>query len=318
MAKFHINQKDGNVGVCRAEKGGCPFGGDEVHFTSMVAAAEAFEKSMEAEIAKTLKKAPTVAAPVAPKSDAPELVVPAGYKVDEASLGTSEKFEVGKYDEAKQETYYALRSTSPAVTHREATNLLYNLEKAESESSIGYKYFASTISGNEYDKANEYIDTAAVTSKSYYSPRKTLDSLNKGLWDDTKRLVLQSRPYGFPEDEMSRHNMDEAEGQQLKALSVFTGKDPKEIRTDFIKSVPVERHGLDKLSDAELASETKYLNGLQRLSSSRKLQKERYNRETAIRRLAKEKDGWSKASEVRKGTNLSDNEITSLLGKGRD
>ena len=44
MAKFHINPQTGDAGPCNAAKGGCPFGGDEIHFTSLTAAREASEK----------------------------------------------------------------------------------------------------------------------------------------------------------------------------------------------------------------------------------------------------------------------------------
>jgi len=47
MARFHIN-KQGNAGLCKATKGGCPFGGDDAHFPSLESAREAFEHSMEA------------------------------------------------------------------------------------------------------------------------------------------------------------------------------------------------------------------------------------------------------------------------------
>jgi len=46
--KYHIIPKSGNVRVCQATKGKCPFGGAEEHYSSRVAAQNAFEKSMEA------------------------------------------------------------------------------------------------------------------------------------------------------------------------------------------------------------------------------------------------------------------------------
>lgn len=42
--RYHINKK-GEAGKCEAEKGKCPFGGDENHFTSLAAARTAFEAS---------------------------------------------------------------------------------------------------------------------------------------------------------------------------------------------------------------------------------------------------------------------------------
>lgn len=42
MSTFHVNKK-GEPGPCGAEKGGCPFGGSEKHFTSPEAARAAYE-----------------------------------------------------------------------------------------------------------------------------------------------------------------------------------------------------------------------------------------------------------------------------------
>ena len=45
MAKFHING-NGEAGQCRAQAGGCPFGGEAEHFTTAEAARESFEARM--------------------------------------------------------------------------------------------------------------------------------------------------------------------------------------------------------------------------------------------------------------------------------
>ena len=44
MAKFHVNPKSLEVGKCRAQKDGCPFGGAEEHFSNAKAAG-AFAES---------------------------------------------------------------------------------------------------------------------------------------------------------------------------------------------------------------------------------------------------------------------------------
>ncbi len=46
MSKFHINPKSGEPGACKANNGGCPFGGDEAHYESTDDARKAFEFSM--------------------------------------------------------------------------------------------------------------------------------------------------------------------------------------------------------------------------------------------------------------------------------
>lgn len=46
MAKYHVNRA-GEAGPCKATKGGCPFGGEDEHYSSPEAARAAFEESME-------------------------------------------------------------------------------------------------------------------------------------------------------------------------------------------------------------------------------------------------------------------------------
>lgn len=47
MKKYHINAK-GEAGACSAKKGGCPFGGEDEHFTTPEAARASYEKKQEA------------------------------------------------------------------------------------------------------------------------------------------------------------------------------------------------------------------------------------------------------------------------------
>lgn len=58
MAKYHVNDK-GESGQCRAEKGGCPFGGEAQHYSSPEVARQAYELSMAGEQIATVKKAPS-------------------------------------------------------------------------------------------------------------------------------------------------------------------------------------------------------------------------------------------------------------------
>jgi hypothetical protein len=48
MSKYHVNPATGNPGACTAVRGGCPFGDDDAHFTSLVAARSAYELSQAA------------------------------------------------------------------------------------------------------------------------------------------------------------------------------------------------------------------------------------------------------------------------------
>lgn len=46
MAKHHVNGNTGNVGICKAKKGGCPFGSEEEHYNTAEEATAAAEKMM--------------------------------------------------------------------------------------------------------------------------------------------------------------------------------------------------------------------------------------------------------------------------------
>lgn len=45
MSKYHINPDTGDAGLCQATKR-CPFGGDDAHFTSKIAAQRAYEEGL--------------------------------------------------------------------------------------------------------------------------------------------------------------------------------------------------------------------------------------------------------------------------------
>lgn len=47
MAIYHVNPNTGNPNICRAEKGGCPFGGTNEHYDTKAEAREAYEKQMD-------------------------------------------------------------------------------------------------------------------------------------------------------------------------------------------------------------------------------------------------------------------------------
>lgn len=53
---FHVNTSTGEAGACSAKQGNCPFGGMNVHFTTVEAARESFEGSMKGNELKTVKK----------------------------------------------------------------------------------------------------------------------------------------------------------------------------------------------------------------------------------------------------------------------
>jgi hypothetical protein len=54
---FHVNAA-GNAGECRAQKGGCPFGSADEHFSTAAEARDNFEKNMAKETVTSVKSAP--------------------------------------------------------------------------------------------------------------------------------------------------------------------------------------------------------------------------------------------------------------------
>jgi len=68
--RFHINREDGNVGVCSATKGKCPYGSPAEHFDSLVSAAQAYEAEMaDNTIPSTRKEVDAALIPVYEPSD---------------------------------------------------------------------------------------------------------------------------------------------------------------------------------------------------------------------------------------------------------
>ena len=54
--RYHVNPKTGNPGVCHAQAGKCPFGGDENHYPSENEARAAYEQKMAHMVVKAVSK----------------------------------------------------------------------------------------------------------------------------------------------------------------------------------------------------------------------------------------------------------------------
>lgn len=310
--KFHINMKDGTVGACGATKGKCPFGTDEQHFTSMVAAAKAYEETQKSETIVSLKKG---------KKTQPaalgEFEVPDNYLADKAGLDYSENRELNALSELNRERYWVARDAGgPAVTHDHAKRIVEDLQDVLERNFPQLSWAAAIHDGtaNTYDKMVKFVDEANV-GVPYHYPHKTSGELTADLYANTKELVLASRPHGFPEDEMTQYNMDKRESQQLRAIAEFTGRKPDEIRTEMIASVPVKRNGLENLDDKQLQADVEKLNSLKRLSDDRKRQRTAYNRELAIRQILASPDDDKITWEILRSHDVTRNEVTSLIGR---
>lgn len=309
MSKFHINKKDGTVGPCRANEGNCPFGGDEVHFTSMVAAAAGYEKSMATQTivshSKQVKSAATEAG----------FAIPKDYRVLQSDLSFQDVRELKTIPEL-QHLYFSARNSNPVISHSRAFNLVKAFETAEEKNSsfMGRRFKAEEPGLTDYDTLAEHVNEVNE-GVPYTYPHKTTEELTKTLWNDARNIVLASRSHGFPEDEQSNYNMDRNESSLLKSLSTLTGRDSKAIRTEFIASLPVERNTLDKISDEDLAVTSARVNSFVRLSDAKKVYKNRVNREMSIRKIiANPNDKAIIADELRKGK-VTRNEAIALTGK---
>lgn len=66
MTKFHVNHETGNAGPCKAQKGGCPFGGENEHYDTVEDARRAYEKVKEGTPWGSVAKKKKTTAPPAP------------------------------------------------------------------------------------------------------------------------------------------------------------------------------------------------------------------------------------------------------------
>jgi hypothetical protein len=150
MTKFHINSS-GEPGNCRAEKGGCPFGGEEQHYSSAAEAGKAYESKMADQvIPEPVEKTgsreralPELEAPDAKKTDEEEMESLAqkmsGVQAQLRNLGP------GKYSEATSlqnelqdlsDTYWTIKRSQPEyqkrMKHDKIINLSEDIRKLES------------------------------------------------------------------------------------------------------------------------------------------------------------------------------------------
>lgn len=101
MAKFHINSKTGEPGLCRAVGEGCPFGGTDEHYTSKEAAQKAYENLMEKESLNSVKV------------NRPQKKV----KVDWSDLTADQRALVNRQDTALRDEYFQDRELDARLTH---------------------------------------------------------------------------------------------------------------------------------------------------------------------------------------------------------
>jgi hypothetical protein len=233
--KFHINQADGTVGACRAEKGNCPFGGEDDHYTSMVAAAKAYEDSMADQMFSSSSKPKKI------KSELFELEVPENYIVAD-HLTTQEAAEVKELGVPADSIYGLMRTeTGPALTHWDSKNIMYHWQK-NYDAPGGVARWNESLKGHgpgdTYNLVREYVLSGKET---IYGEIPTQEELNSSLVEKAKKAISAKRDYGFPEDEMTRYNQDKIEKGYIQALSVLSGEDEGAVRKKLVSSLPIDR-----------------------------------------------------------------------------
>jgi len=108
MAKYHINNETGKIGLCKSTQGKCPFGGADNHFTSLAGAAQAYEEKMSAQelpAPQSKRKLPS-------------------YRVDWEDLSDSERALVSRQDTALRDYYFETRDVSPKLTHEQVWDVV--------------------------------------------------------------------------------------------------------------------------------------------------------------------------------------------------
>lgn len=177
------------------------------------------------------------------RSNAPyglQLRTPLGYSVIERDLHPQEKRDLAGFNEEKKEIYYAVRTAvGPALTHNKAADILYFWKK-NTEANGRQSWL---IHSSRYELPRQIYD--AIASYIAIGPAKasveSKSELEDGLLDRARGAVLARRPYGFPEDELTRHRMDENERQLLQASELMSNVSAKEIRKRILETVQVDR-----------------------------------------------------------------------------
>lgn len=151
MSKFHLNDK-GEAGQCRAEKGGCPFGGEAQHYSSTEKARTAYEASMAAEqIPATTKKAAIARGENAFKPEVPKL--PISRDDFDPSLHDDFEYDEVFFDEQdiREESY--LNSTA-GESHDpvDKDDLLQMAQMAVDRKRIAWESWARTEPAKPFEK----------------------------------------------------------------------------------------------------------------------------------------------------------------------
>lgn len=275
MAKFHINREDGTVGPCNATKGKCPYGGDENHFTSMAAAADAYEKVMSGDAMRPTKRSAVI------KDDVYGFKLKTGPidYVFELDTDRDVASEINSWDVA---LYEKLRRSGHAVTHREAAILVHYMNKLPWEEQNAFQAYRDEHPDDDYHTAMvNFINAKGVA---YTNKLLTTKELNETLVERTKKAVFMARPFGFPEDELARSNMDKNESRLLKAVSSMTGLSAREVLDTIRDKEPLDRP-LESASEKDLLARKGHIGNLVRPNEKHIKELLSINRELGIREV---------------------------------
>lgn len=188
--KFHINS-NGEAGRCKAEKGGCPFGGESEHFTSAEAAREHYEAQMNTPaptISKSKKAAPSL--PVNQTFEEPEYF---DFKKEEdrilegqkGSSPNSDKTEFRKaWDALHDSRYKAKNLTEKRVASALNAGYAGPLKDAISSGVIKSSSEQKRLTDNEQYAVRSISDLPVKYQEKFYAlPVRYLTTLTSGKPD---------------------------------------------------------------------------------------------------------------------------------------
>lgn len=174
MAKYHINPQTGDPGVCKAIAGGCPFGGEEEHYTSKEAARAAYETHF----VETQEKEADLNKPLPNLSDLYK-------KSPRGNIGLKKQYGMLNGIQADLNAGYI----EPAQARSRISLLVKDLEarKDQDENDPNYPTAAS-IKRAEFIEDLKKISSGATPSETLNKKPEwaaVIESLSSTIWGDT-------------------------------------------------------------------------------------------------------------------------------------
>lgn len=259
MARFHVNTETGNTGICKAESGSCPFGGesgDENHYSDPVEAIQAAEKLMKEKhsTVDTLqkKKAPSKVRKISGKITINES--------DFVNYHESKRFAEKAWPnlrnellEKNQEKVMDSFIQTGVITPEDADAILANrkrdLLKLESENSLSEYYDVTYDGESKYAEAAGVYEYLEETRKNMRQGRKSIPStlVSGKNFNPSNQSVLNPESR---KDSVKAMNEFNALNSKIKNLDQKIKNSAREAKNNT--DLKLQRH-YEALSDATKA-----------------------------------------------------------------